>query len=134
VPLMSNRLQLPMFELRIGSIVTKAILDTGAQQTIGNDSLRMALLRRVREGRSQEIIGVTLDVAQGQSMAIPPIELGEIVVSNMRANFGSMYIFEHWKLTKEPVLVLGMDVIGTLEAVVIDYKLRELQLLARRRI
>jgi predicted aspartyl protease len=132
VPLMFNRLQLPMFDLRIGSVRAKAILDTGAQQSIGNASLREALLRKAREGRDEDIIGVTLEVAKGQSLAIPPILLGDILVRNMRANFGEMYIFEHWKLTKEPVLVLGMDVIGTLEAVVIDYKMRELQLLARR--
>jgi predicted aspartyl protease len=132
VPLTFSRLNLPMFDLRIGSVRTKAVLDTGAQQTLGNQSLREALLRRARQGRDEDIVGVTLEVAQGQSFAIPPIALGEIEIRNMRANFGSMYIFEHWKLTKEPVLVIGMDVIGTLEVVIIDYKLRELQLLARR--
>jgi predicted aspartyl protease len=132
VPLMFNRLQLPMFDVRIGTVRTKAVLDTGAQQTIGNQALREALLRRAREARNEDIIGVTLDVAQGQSMAVPPIVLGDILVRNMRVNFGSMYIFEHWKLTQEPVLVLGMDVIGTFEAMVIDYRLKELQLRARR--
>ena len=132
VPLKFNPLQLPMFDLRIGNVRSKAVLDTGAQQTMGNQALREALLRRAREARNEEIIGVTLDVAQGQSMSIPPIMLGDILVRNMRANFGNMYIFEHWKLTKEPVLVIGMDVIGTFEAMIIDYKLKELQLRARR--
>jgi len=132
VPLMNNRLQLPMFELSVGSVRTKAILDTGAQQTIGNENLREALLRRAREARAEDIVGVTLDVAQGTSLAVPPLTLGNIVVRNMRINFGGMYIFEHWKLTQEPVLVIGMDVIGTLESFIIDYKLHELQLRARR--
>ncbi len=133
VRFMDNPLQLAMFEIRIGSVRTKAILDTGAQQTIGNDRLRELLLRKAREGRDQDIEGVTLDIVRGQSMSIPPIVLGQIEVRNMRANFGSMYIFEYWKLTKEPVLVIGMDVIGTLETLVIDYKLRELHMRARRR-
>jgi predicted aspartyl protease len=132
VPLMNNRLQLPMFELTVGTVRTKAILDTGAQQTIGNQNLREALLRRAREARAEDIVGVTLDVAQGTSLAVPPLTLGAISVRNMRVNFGSMYIFEHWKLTAEPVMVIGMDVIGTLESFVIDYKLKELQLRARR--
>jgi predicted aspartyl protease len=133
VPLTFSRLQLPMFNLRIGSVRTKAVLDTGAQQTLGNQSLREALVRRARKGRDEAIVGVTLEVAQGESFAIPPIALGDIQIRNMRANFGSMYIFEHWKMTDEPVLVIGMDVIGTLDAVIIDYRLRELQLLARQR-
>jgi len=133
VRFMDNQLQLAMFDIRIGSVRTKAILDTGAQQTIGNERLRELLLRQAREARDQDIVGVTLDVAQGKSMSVPPIALGQIEVRNMRANFGSMYIFEYWKLTKEPVLVIGMDVIGTLGVLVIDYKLRELQMRTRGR-
>jgi predicted aspartyl protease len=130
----SNRLQLPMFDIRIGTVRTKAILDTGAQTTIGNDRLREVLIRRAQQERTEQIIGVTLDVAEGKSISIPPINLGDIQVRNMRANFGSMYIFEHWKLTEEPVLVIGMDVIGTLDTLIIDYKLKEMQLRARRQI
>jgi hypothetical protein len=94
--------------------------------------LRELLLRQARESRSQEIQGVTLEIAQGESMSIPTIAMGPIEIRNMRANFGSMYIFEHWKLTNEPVVVLGMDVIGTLDTLVIDYKLREVQIRTRR--
>jgi hypothetical protein len=129
---MDNRLQLLMFEVRIGSVRAKAILDTGAQQTLGNERLRELLLRQAREARNQDIQGVTLEIVEGKSMSVPPIALGKILVRNMRANFGSMYIFEYWKLTEEPVLVLGMDVIGTLETLVIDYRLRELHMRTRR--
>ena len=50
----------------------------------------------------------------------------------MQVTFGDFYIFEAWKLTKEPAILIGMDVIGVFDAVVIDYKLKELHLKARR--
>jgi len=133
VPVTLNSLRLLTFDLRVGNVRTHAILDTGAQQSMGNGKLREALLRRAREARDEDIVGVTLDVAQGQSMAIPPIGLGDIQVRNMRVNFGNEFIFERWKLTREPALILGMDVIGTLETLIIDYKQRELHLRAPRR-
>jgi len=34
-------------------------------------------------------------------------------------------------MTKEPALLIGMDTIGQLDTVVIDYRLRELQLRMR---
>jgi hypothetical protein len=38
-----------------------------------------------------------------------------------------MHIFEHWHLTKEPAMLIGMDSLGLLDTLVIDYKRREMQ-------
>jgi predicted aspartyl protease len=124
--------QLLMLDIRIGSVRTKAVLDTGAQQTIGNNALREALLRRGRDVTDQTIVGVTLDIAHGKSIPVPPIALGGIEVRNMRVTFGDMYIFEQWKMTREPAMLIGMDVIGTLDTLIIDYKLGQLQMRPRR--
>jgi hypothetical protein len=37
-------------------------------------------------------------------------------------------IFEHWQLTQEPALLIGMDALGLLDALIIDYRRHELQL------
>ena len=57
---------------------------------------------------------------------------GGVEVRNLRITFGEMSIFEHWRLTREPALLIGMDVIGTLETFIIDYRRRELYMRARR--
>lgn len=132
VPVKLSAGQLLLFDIRIGAIRTKAILDTGGQQTIGNHSLRDALMRRSREGTDQSIIGVTLDVAHGKSIAVPPIALGGIEIHNMRVTFGDMFIFDKWDMTREPAILIGMDVIGSLDTLIIDYKMRELQIRPRR--
>jgi predicted aspartyl protease len=124
--------RLAAFDLRVGGVRTKAIIDTGAQQTIGNNALREALLLRARDVQDADVIGVTLDVAQGESIRIPPLAWGGVEVRNLRITFGEMSIFEHWRLTREPALLIGMDVIGTLETFIIDYQRRELFLRAGR--
>jgi hypothetical protein len=44
----------------------------------------------------------------------------------VRVTFTDTAIFEHWQLTTEPALLLGMDVLGLLDVLVIDYKTKEL--------
>ena len=134
IALKANRWQLPMFDIKIGKVRTIAVLDTGAQQTMGNQRLREALLRKSKRGlKTQEIVGVTLDVAQGQSIDIPPINLADIEINNLQVHFGNDFIFDHWGLSEKPAIVIGMDLIGTLETLVIDYKMAELQVQARQR-
>jgi predicted aspartyl protease len=123
--------RLAMLDLNVGGVRTKAIIDTGAQQTIGNNSLREALLLRARKLNDTSVIGVTLDIEKGQSILTPPIALGDIQIRNLRITFGDMQIFNHWSLTQQPTILIGMDVIGSLETFVIDYKRRELLLRAR---
>lgn len=131
MPLKLTRGQLLSFEMKIGSIRTTAILDTGAQTTIGNHRLREALLKRMREGKEQSIIGVTLDIAMGRSIPVPPIDLGGVTVRNMYVTFGDMFIFDQWEMTDKPALLIGMDVIGTLDTLIIDYGKRELLMRTR---
>ena len=120
-------------DVRVGGIRTKAIIDTGAQVSIGNTALRAALARHgMRDVTKEEIVGVTLDVARGDMMRAPPIEAGAIRFNGVYITYGDMYIFDRWQLMNEPTLVLGMDVLGTVDVLVIDYRLRELQVRLRK--
>jgi predicted aspartyl protease len=125
IPLKS-RGQLLSFKTNIGSVSTTAVIDTGAQRTIGNQALRTALNRRSRNWTQEEIIGVTLDVEKGDNIPTPPIKFGKAMISGVRVTFTDTAIFDHWQLTDEPALLLGMDVLGLLDVLVIDYKTKEL--------
>jgi predicted aspartyl protease len=116
----------------VGGVRTKAIIDTGAQRTVGNNRLRELLLLRKRRVEDADVIGVTLDVSQGEGIRVPPLLLGAVQVRNLQITFGEIPIFAHWELTREPALLIGMDVIGTLETFIIDYRRREIYLSARR--
>jgi Aspartyl protease len=118
--------------MRVGGIPVRGIIDTGGQATVGNSAMLKALLRRQRgAGMSENIEGVTTDVQTGLAFNMPPIEIGSLTIEGARAVYGDMHIFESWKLTKEPVLLIGMDTIGLLDTVIIDYRARELQVRMR---
>ncbi len=42
--------------------------------------------------------------------------------------FADLYIFKQWKLTTEPAIMIGMDALGTLDTLIIDYRRKELQI------
>jgi len=133
LPLRQLRDHLLALDVRVGGVRAKAVIDTGAQVSIGNTALRTALARHGRKDvKQEEIEGVTLDVAHGDMMQAPPIEVGTLQFNGVYITYGDMYIFDRWHLLREPTLVLGMDVLGTVDVLVIDYRLRELQIRLRR--
>jgi predicted aspartyl protease len=119
----------PTIAAAVGRVRVTAIIDTGAQQTTGNVALREALLKRRRlDEKFDEIIGVTGDSQEGPTSSVPPVVFGDVVIRNATITFIDLYIFQHWKLTKEPALLIGMDVLGLLDTLIIDYRRRELQI------
>jgi len=134
VPFRFARGNLLMIAARVGDIDCDAIIDTGAQSSIGNLALRRALLRENGMGRgpTTEIQGVTDDVQQGDFMEVPPIAFSGLKIREARVAFGEMQIFAHWKLTSQPTLLLGMDALGLLDTLIIDYHRHELQVLPAR--
>jgi hypothetical protein len=132
MPLRQLRDHLLALDVRVGNVRAKAIIDTGAQVSIGNLALRVVLAQRgVRDAKRQEIEGVTLDVERGDMIRAPPILMGSLKFTGVNITYGDMYIFDRWRLNREPVVVLGMDVLGTVDVLVIDYRLRELQIRLR---
>jgi len=119
-------------DVLVGSVRAKAIIDTGAQGTVGNLMLRNALMRHPpRNAAQQDIIGVTLDVQSGDYLQAPDIDFGHLTVHGVRVTFGDMYLFQHWGMTEEPALTLGMDLLGSFDVLIIDYARRELQIRLR---
>jgi hypothetical protein len=135
VPLRQTPTGLLVADVRVGWVRAKAIVDTGAQGTVGNIALRDALMRHPpKNATPTEIIGVTLDVQKGDNVIAPTIDFGNgnLQVRGVRVTFGDMYLFQHWKLTDEPTLTLGMDLLGSFDVLVIDYNRHEMQILARQ--
>ena len=132
VPLHVIRNGLLVADVRVGMVRAKAIIDTGAQGTVGNLMLQRALMRRVpRNTAHEDIVGVTLDVQGGDSMLMPDIDFGHLTVRGVHVTFGDMYVFQHWNLTDAPTLTLGMDLLGSFDVLVIDYARQEMQIRLR---
>jgi len=132
IPIKFDHGRLLTTEARIGNVRAVAIIDTGGQVTIGNRALREALFRNSKRKASVDsITGATDDVQLGEGYPAPPILIRDMQIRSSRITFGDMQIFEHWKLTSEPAILLGMDVLGLVDTLIIDYKRAELQVRMR---
>lgn len=139
VPFQTLRGSLVAVDATVGNVRTKAIIDTGGQVTIANLALRSALdqHRSPAKGHPQQIIGVTDDIQSGNSSSTPPLRIRavepgrSIEVHYGDVTFGDMHIFEHWRLTSTPTMLIGMDALGTLDVLIIDYRRHELQIQMR---
>ena len=121
----------------MGGVPVKAIIDTGGQVTLGNQALRLALAERrgdgIQDGKLDQVFGATLDMQVGTRLETPALRLGTLMVRSPAMTFADFEIFKHWKMTGEPAMLIGMDVLGLLDTLIIDYRRRELQVkLARR--
>jgi hypothetical protein len=64
----------------------------------------------------------------GETYATPGIQIGEARLSNIPVTFSDLHVFRMWGLADEPTLIVGMDVLGTLQKFVVDYGRREFQI------
>jgi predicted aspartyl protease len=120
----------------IGGVAVKAVIDTGGQATLGNEALRVALAERRRRqaeaAKPDNVTGATLDVQVGDRFDTPALALGEILVRNPAMTFADFAIFDHWRMKDQPAMLIGMDVLGLLDTLIIDYRRKELQVRLRR--
>jgi len=119
--------------VQLGHVRAKAVIDTGSQSTVANMALRNALVSRYSKEAptADQLQGVTADIQQGEGHSAPPIQFGPIEIHTQRMTFADAHIFKVWRLTNEPALLIGMDALGTLDTLIIDYRRHELQLRMR---
>jgi predicted aspartyl protease len=133
VPLLPDEQRVPSVSGEVAGVPVRVIIDTGAQATVGNQALRRALRRQVeRNWRGEdEIFGATGDSQSGMGARISTIRLGDLQVRDAHVTFSDLHIFSRWGLTDTPALLLGMDILGLTDALIIDYRRGELQIRPR---
>lgn len=117
---------------RIGGIPVAAVIDTGASNTLGNPALRAALLRQMSGDESPaRVFGVTRQIAPGGAIRSPTIALGPIAIQHLHIVYTHVAIFKVWNLESRPAAIIGMDVLGSVSALVLDYGHARILLLPR---
>jgi len=114
-------------ETEVGGVRTLAVLDTGSERTLGNLALRDALRgkRRATQGfvaSVTSVYGATKEVEQGEIRAAPLIAIDSLRITNATIVFGGFHIFKVWHLVDRPTLILGMDILGTVPSLSIDFR------------
>jgi len=128
---MSNHLI--VVDAMAGSVAVRAVIDTGGSRTLGNLALldEMTSQRDGRAGSQLGITDVTENSKNGNALFLPNIQLGDIDIANATIVCSDFDVFHSWQLEKRPALLIGMDVLGQLSEVSIDYLRKELRLKRR---
>jgi len=118
----------------VDRVHVKAVLDTGSETTLGNDALRAALSGHAQAQASNaliDVLGETLALQRAERQTVATLKVGDVRADHFNIAFGQFYIFRLWNMDRQPALVIGMDLIGKLNALVVDYDRREVQLRAQ---
>lgn len=110
----------------VGRVRALAVIDTGAERTLGNRALQAALKNAGLPITDVTVFGTTLDVSTGNLSAVQTIRMGEVRINNTHIAFGDFHVFSIWDLQDRPAIILGMDVIGRVDIFAIDFRRMEI--------
>ena len=109
----------------VGRIKVVAVIDTGSERTLGNLALRDAMNDSPHPGKPltvATVYGATTDVVQAETQVAPPISIEQLRINDVTLTYGDFHIFQVWQLRDAPALIIGMDILGTVGAITIDFK------------
>lgn len=116
--------QLIMTEAKVDGVKTTVVLDTGAQNSIGNRALQRALAKRGKMTQTTlfSVTGQTIvaDLALARS-----VKLGDLELEGMYLAFADAPPFENLGLHDKPAMLLGMGQLRALQRVAIDFNARK---------
>jgi len=119
--------QLVVTDASVGGVKVVAIIDTGAENTIGNPALRKMLMGAGPPGPTGLLISVTGKSIPGEAGFVPKIRIGSMRIDNMPVVFADPHTFRLFKLENEPAILVGMDVLRMFDQVAIDFSRQEIR-------
>jgi hypothetical protein len=126
---------LMIVDVRIGRrIHAKAVIDTGAERTLGNLALQNAMNKghKKHELVAAVVHGATPDIADGDVQEIKEATIGDMKLTNLEVIFADFHVFKLWQLDQQPAMLIGMDMLGVLDRLVIDYRRNEVSMFGER--
>ncbi|PZU06339.1 aspartyl protease family protein [Sphingomonas sp.] len=121
--------QLILTDARIGNLKVHAIIDTGAENTVGNLALRKIMQKRGggRDVHMTTLVGVTGAEIPAEASVIPRIRLGGLLIGDMPIAYADVRTFALFGIDDKPAILVGMDVLRSFERVAVDFKEREVR-------
>jgi len=103
-------------------------------RTLGNLTLQNAMNKgkRSRQQVSAVVHGATPDIADGDVQEIKEARIGDLTLTNLEVIFADFHVFKLWGLDQEPAMLIGMDMLGVLDRLVIDYRRNEVSMFGQR--
>ncbi|MFS0736554.1 retroviral-like aspartic protease family protein [Sphingomonas sp. 1P06PA] len=115
--------QLILADMRIDGRKVYAIIDSGAENSIGNTEL-MTLLENKRIGRplSVTLTSVTGATTVASLRKVPKIVIGGVTLVNIPIAFADIHTFRQFGIGDKPAMLIGMDVLRIFERVSLDFR------------
>ena len=107
------------------------ILDSGAQNTLGNAALQR-LVNSAEAGRrppTNDVISVTGAMTPARTNRIDTIKLGGVELHGVPIAYADLETFHQFGLEGRPAMLLGMDVLRLFHRVSVDFLRREVAFL-----
>ncbi len=127
---------LMVVDIRVGRRVkAKAVIDTGAERTLGNLALQTELNKKRRKQQAvvaAVVHGATADIADGDVQTVQDATIGDMTLSNLEVIFADFHVFKLWGLNHAPAMLIGMDMLGVLDRLVIDYRRNEVSMFGEK--
>ncbi|WAC47518.1 aspartyl protease family protein [Asticcacaulis sp. SL142] len=122
--------RLRITDCRVDGVIAAAIIDSGAELSMGNIALRNALV--ARHGHRPDLgpvvlTGVTGGDITGRLMPINRIRMQDLIFSDCAVAIAEISLFESWSLSQKPALLVGMDFLRQFRAVSIDFRAQEIR-------
>jgi predicted aspartyl protease len=116
-----------VLDTTVGGVRTAAVLDTGSERTLGNIALRDAVKSDKHATRGfvaqlTSVYGATKEIEPGEVARAPTIAVGDLRITDVAVVYGDFHIFKIWDMRSKPAMILGMDVLGTVASLNIDFK------------
>jgi len=122
-------------ESQVGRVRALAVIDTGSERTLGNLALRDALKLRNRTGAEAlvtSVYGATEQVERGELWIAPTIAIDAMRINDVQVVYGDFHIFKVWGMQDKPAIIVGMDVLGTVGSLGIDFKNQDIYFTSSR--
>lgn len=108
---------------KIGNRTVPAIVDTGAARTLGTPAVASLCSPRAADEavRRGTVRGIDLGNGDTVECELPELVLGRRRLERLAVGCIALRAFEAWRLDEGPALLLGMDVLGRLDALRLDF-------------
>ncbi len=123
--------QLVLVDADVAGVPITVIIDSGAQNSVGNLALMRMLQKRrkVREFVATELVDVTGASLPAELALVDNIRVGGFTINNVAVAFVDAHPFARFDLLARPAMLLGMDTLRVFRRVSVDFAQRKVRFL-----
>jgi gag-polyprotein putative aspartyl protease/Aspartyl protease len=123
--------QLVLVDADVDGTAITVIIDSGAENTIGNGPLRALLSKRNKRMQffKTELVDVTGGTLSAEYASVGSIRIAGLTVNNAVIAFADAHPFKRYGLMNKPAMLLGMDTLRGFRRVSVDFAQRKVRFL-----